>query len=54
MVITEREAETLCIALMGLKTPDGLTTFRGSDLAFQVMASIKDTGRVVFEVVPGV
>lgn len=50
MLITEREAETICIALMALKTPDGLMTSRGSDLAFSVMAAIKDTGRFTFEV----
>ncbi len=52
MLITEREAEAICCALMALKTPEGLVTMWGSRVAMEVMKQVVETGRITIEVVP--
>jgi len=50
MLITEREAEEICIALMKLKTPDGKYSLRGGELSAHIFAQIVETRRIVLEV----
>jgi hypothetical protein len=53
MLITEREAEEICIALMKMKTPEGLQTLRGGRLAMSIMKDVIEKGRFTFEVEKG-